>query len=92
MERDFEVLTTCFNEWLCNSKNPHESWADKQFYNALCDVNEVIYKTKDIVESKLANYIQQVWIRRFNDKSKSFDEYMKIAGTIIEKGFFDLYD
>ena len=90
LEQDFEILTNCFNEWLCNNKSPCESWENKAYYNALCEVNEVIYEMKDI--TKLAEHIQQVWIRRFDDKSKSFDDYMEIAGKIIAKGFYDLYD
>lgn len=90
LEQDFETLTMCFNEWLGNNKDPHGSWEDQGYYNALCDINEVIYKIKDIKE--LAEYIQEVWVRRFDDSSKNFDEYLQIAGDVIAKGFYDKYD
>lgn len=90
LDRDFETLTVCFNEWLCNNQNPHESWKNKEYYNALCDVNTVIYKMNDITE--LAEYIQSVWMKRFPDRSKSFDEYIEIANRIILIGFYKLYD
>ena len=89
LDRDFETLTDCFNEWLGINKSAGESWEDDQYYNALCDLNKVMYEIKDIKE--LAEYIQKVWIRRFEDKTKSFDDYMEIAGVIISKGFYDLY-
>ena len=38
LEQNFEALTTCFNEWLCNNKSAHESWENDVYYNALCDV------------------------------------------------------
>ena len=50
-------------------------------YNALCEVEEVAYRIKDIRE--LAEYIRQVWIRRFDDKDRSLEDYMQIAGNII---------
>ena len=88
LEQNFEALTTCFNEWLCNNKSAHESWENDVYYNALCDVEKVIYRIKDIRE--LAEYIQQVWISRFNDQSKSFDDYIQIASNIILRGFYQL--
>lgn len=90
LEQNFETLTTCFNEWLCNNKSAHESWENDVYYNALCDVEKVIYRIKDIRE--LAEHIQQVWISRFNEKSKSFDDYIQIASNIILRGFYKLDD
>ena len=78
---DFVTLTACFNEWLGIDKNAEESWEDDKYYNALCEVEEVAYKIKDIRE--LAEYIRQVWIRRFDDKDRSLEDYMQIAGNII---------
>lgn len=81
LKKDFEVLTDCFNEWLCNNKSPRESWENEAYYNALCDINGMMYKVKNIKE--LAEYIQNVWISRFNDKSKSFEEYIQIASKVM---------
>ena len=53
-------------------------------------MNTVIYKMNDITE--LAEYIQSVWMKRFPDRSKSFDEYIEIANKIILIGFYKLYD
>ena len=78
---DFVTLTACFNEWLGIDKNAEESWEDDKYYNALCEVEEVAYKIKDIRE--LAEYIRQVWIRRFDDKDRSLEDYMQIADNII---------
>lgn len=83
--QDFEILTSCFNEWLGINKSPEESWEDDKYYNALCDVDHVAYKIRDIGE--LAEYIRQVWIRWFDDQSKSLEDYMQIAGNIISKRF-----
>lgn len=79
--QDFVTLTACFNEWLGIDKNPEESWEDDEYYNALCEVEEVAYKIKDIRE--LAEYIRKVWIRRFDDKDRSLEDYMQIADNII---------
>ena len=79
--QDFVTLTACFNKWLGIDKSPEESWEDDEYYNALCEVEEVAYKIKDIRE--LAEYIRQVWIRRFDDTSKNFEDYMQIADNII---------
>lgn len=81
LNRDFEALTVCFNKWMCIDKSPEESWEDDKYYNALCDVNEVVYKTRYIEE--LAEYIRRVWIRRFGDNSRDFEDYMQIAGDVI---------
>ena len=78
---DFVTLTACFNEWLGIDKNAEESWEDDKYYNALCEVEEVAYKIKDIRE--LAEYIRQVWIRRFGNKDRNLEDYMQIAGNII---------
>ncbi len=78
---DFVTLTACFNGWLGIDKNAEESWEDDKYYNALCEVEEVAYKIKDIRE--LAEYIRQVWIRRFDDKDRSLEDYMQIADNII---------
>ena len=79
--QDFVTLTACFNEWLGIDKNAEESWEDDKYYNALCEVEEVAYRIKDIRE--LAEYIRQVWIRRFGDKDRNLADYMQIAGNII---------
>lgn len=81
LERDFEVLTDYFNEWLCNNKSPRESWENETYYNALCDINRMMYKFKNIKE--LAEFIQNVWISRFNDNSKNFEEYLQIASKVM---------
>ena len=39
-----------------------------------------MYKIDDVKE--LAEYIQKIWIRRFNDKTKSFYEYIQISTNI----------
>lgn len=80
LEQDFEALTNLFNKWLCNEKSPQESWENELYYNALCDISKAMYKIDDVKE--LAEYIQKIWIRRFNDKTKSFDEYIQIATKI----------
>ena len=87
LDWNFEILTTCFNEWLGNNKSPCESWKDEGYYNALCSVYKVVYKIKDVKE--LAEYIQQIWMKNLGDKSKSFDDYMEIASAIISKEFYD---
>ncbi len=79
--QDSITLTACFNEWLGTDKSPEESWEDNKYHNALYDVEEVAYQIKDTRE--LAEYIQQVWIRRFEDTSKKFEDYMQIASKII---------
>lgn len=80
LEQDFETLTNLFNKWLCNKKSPQESWENEEYYNALCDVSKVMYKIDDV--TALAECIQQIWTRRFNDKTKSFDEYIQIATNV----------
>lgn len=79
--QNFEILTDCFNKWLGINKSPEESWEDDEYYNALCDIEQVAYKIKNIKE--LAEYIQQIWIKRFDDRSRNFEDYMLIAGNII---------
>lgn len=82
LEKDFEILTECFNEWLCNNKSPRESWENETYYNALCDINRMMYKINNIKE--LAEYIQNVWISRINDKSKNFEEYIQITSKVMK--------
>lgn len=49
------------------------------FKGEVCEYKK-LYKIDDVKE--LAEYIQKIWIRRFNDKTKSFDEYIQIATNI----------
>ena len=87
LDWNFEILTSCFNEWLGNNKSLGESWKDEAYYKALCSVYKVVYKIRDI--SELAEYIQQVWVKCFNEKRKNFDDYIQIAKNIIAKEFYD---
>ena len=80
IEQDFELLTICFNEWLNIKETPQDSWKREKYYNALCEIHEKVYSISDVIE--LAEYIQQIWMKRFGDKSKNFYEYIKIAGKI----------
>lgn len=82
LEQEFETLTTCFNKWLGNNKEPQESWEDNAYYNALCDVNSIMYKTESVNE--FAKSIRQIWVQRLKDESKSFEEFVQIATTIID--------
>lgn len=82
LDQDFEKLTNIFNEWLNNNKNAQESWENTQYYDALCDVSKVMYRIKDVKE--LAESIQQIWTRRFNDQTKKFNDYITIAINIIQ--------
>lgn len=82
LDQDFEKLTNIFNEWLNNNKNAQESWENIQYYDALCDVSEVMYRIKDVKE--LAESIQQIWTRRFNDQTKKFNDYITIAINIMQ--------
>ena len=90
LDEDFEILTECFNKWLGINKNPRESWDNNRYYNLLCKVNEVMYKIKDIRE--LAEHIQKVWSIWIDDNTKSFDDYIEIASTIISKKFYNKYN
>ena len=87
LDWNFEILTSCFNEWLGNNKSHDELWKDEGYYSVLCNVYKVVYKIKDVKE--LAEYIQQVWVKRLNDRSKGFDDYIEIAEIIISKEFYD---
>lgn len=82
LDQDFEKLTNIFNEWLGNNQNIKESWENAQYYNALCDVSKVMYSIKNVKE--LAESIQQIWIKRFDDRAKNFNEYITIAANIIQ--------
>lgn len=88
LDCNFEILTTCFNEWLGYNKTLDESWKDEGYYKALCSVYKMVYKIKDVGE--LAEYIQQAWITCLNDKSKNFEDFKEIASTIISKEFYDI--
>ncbi len=87
LDRNFEILTICFNEWSANNKSLYESWNNKEYYNALCNVYKVVYKIKDVKE--LAEYIQKVWVSQFNYKNRNFNDYIEIANNIIVKEFYD---
>ena len=76
IEEDFRKLTMCFNEWLGINKTPEEAWENDEYYNAICDVNVHIHKTKNIGE--LAEAIEQTWKRRF-EIEKQHNEYIEIA-------------
>lgn len=81
IEADFEILTSCFNEWLDIKKTPEESWEDDNYYNALCEVNEKVYKVKDTME--LAVHISAVWDARFNDTSKTPENCINVATKVL---------
>jgi hypothetical protein len=82
--QDFEKLTLCFNEWLGIKKTAEESWEDGNYYNALCEINYKISKTKDIDE--LASYINSIWSVRFKDFHKNPNDYIDIAKNILSLG------
>ena len=90
LDQDFEILTDHFNKWLGIDKSPRESWEDNEYYNALCNINEVMYKVRDIRE--LAEHIQKAWSIWLGDNSKSFDDYIEIAGNVISERFYDKYN
>lgn len=90
LNRDFEILTDYFNKWLGINKSPHEAWEDNRYYNALCNVNRVIYEIKDIKE--LAEHIQKAWSIWLDENSKSLDDYIEIASSIISERFYDKYN
>lgn len=48
-----------------------------------------MYKIKDIRE--LAEHIQKAWSIWIDDNTKSFDDYIEIASTIISKKFYNKY-
>lgn len=77
------TLTACFNEWLGIDKSPEESWEDSEYYNALCDVEQEVYNIKDIQD--IAEHIRQVWSRRFPDERKSFEDFTRIAESLITR-------
>ncbi|MDE6983161.1 MAG: hypothetical protein K2O99_01295 [Lachnospiraceae bacterium] len=81
--QNFETLTACFNEWMGIDKTPEESWKDDTYHDALCDVEGAVYKIRD--RRELAECIRQIWNRRFDDESRSFEEYMHIAGIVLSK-------
>lgn len=80
IEQDFELLTNCFNEWLDIKESPQESWNNDKYYSLLCDVDKEVYNISDIME--LAKFIQQIWLEKFNDNSKDFDDFIKVATNI----------
>ncbi len=90
LDQDFGILTDHFNKWLGIDKSPRESWEDNEYYNALCNINEVMYKVEDIRE--LAVHIQKAWSIWIGDNSKSFDDYIEIAGNVISERFYDKYN
>lgn len=90
LERDFKILTDCFNKWLGIDKSPSESWEDNKYYNALCNVNKVMYEIKDIKE--LAEHIQKVWSVWLDENNTSLDYYLEIAGRVISERFYDKYN
>lgn len=83
-------MTDHFNKWLGIDKSPRESWEDNEYYNALCNINEVMYKVRDI--RALAEHIQKAWSIWLGDNSKSFDDYIEIAGNVISERFYEKYN
>lgn len=79
---DFEILTSCINEWLNIKKSPEESWEDNNYYQAICDVNREVYNIDD--PAQLAAYISQVWSVRFKDYPKSVEECMDVATKLLQ--------
>jgi len=79
---DFEILTSCFNEWLNIRKTPEESWEDETYYNALHDVNREVYYMDYPVQ--LAAHISRVWSVRFQKNPKSVKECLDVATKILK--------
>jgi len=82
IREDFEILTSCFNEWLNIMKTPEESWEDDNYYNALWDINREVYNMDYPVQ--LAAYISRIWSVRFMNSPKSVKECMKVATKVLQ--------
>ena len=81
--RDFETVTSCFNDWLGIKVNSIEdSWNDSNYYNALCEVNGNIYNVKDV--SELAQHICVVWEKHFEKSPIEIDGCQEIAKSILK--------
>ena len=81
LAREFECLTNCFNNWMDIKKTVEQSWEDSNYYNALCEISEKIYKVKEVDE--LAEHINKIWLKRYPKVSKEFTEYIKIANELF---------
>jgi len=81
--RDFETLTSCFNDWLGIKVNSiEESWNDSNYYHALCEVNSNIYNVKDV--SELAQQIYFVWEKYYETSPIKADDCIEIATNILK--------
>ena len=49
-----------------------------------------MYKVRDI--RALAEHIQKAWSIWLGDNSKSFDDYIEIAGNVISERFYEKYN
>ena len=82
IEEDFRTLTICLNKFCNIEKTAEESWENNNYYQAVCEVGEKIYKAKDTVE--LAAHISSVWSIRFKDNPKTTDECLNVATKILD--------
>ncbi|MCL1975917.1 MAG: hypothetical protein FWG61_07150, partial [Firmicutes bacterium] len=82
LSQDFKTVTLYLNELFEIEKTAEESWENNNYYQAVCEVGEKIYKAKDAEE--LAAHISSVWSIRFKDNPKTADECLNVATKILD--------
>jgi len=78
----FKTVTSCINEWLNISSSAEDPWSDNVFYNAICEIDEMVYQSNNAED--LANHISNVWKERFPESVKTQDEYFELAKKILK--------
>jgi hypothetical protein len=78
---EFMRIVHCFNEWLGMSKPVEEALKNTDYYNAICQVDEQVYKLKN--PGELACHINKVWQEVFPETRKSSTEYLDVAKKIL---------
>ncbi|MBD5135421.1 MAG: hypothetical protein HDT39_05585 [Lachnospiraceae bacterium] len=77
---EFVELTSIINEIAGIEKSPEDSWDDQNYYDVLCSISELSYKTDDVTE--IADHIKKMFFWYMEPKI-DYDVCIKAAERII---------
>lgn len=77
---EFVELTNIINEIAGIDQSPEDSWKDQNYYDVLCGISNLSYKTDDI--SELADYIHKMFFYYMEPKI-DYDVCRKAAEKLI---------
>lgn len=78
---EFVELTNIINEKAGIDKSPEDSWRDQDYYDVLCEISNLSYKTDDVWE--LADYMNRMF-SYYLDPKIDYDVCVEAATRILQ--------